>query len=136
MDGIEKKLETRLIKPTAMRMLILQFFTKQLNAVSLPYIEQHFDHADKSTIFRTLKTFEKNKLIHSIDDGSGQLKYAMCLEGCDCTPEDIHYHFHCADCQETFCLTELNVPKIDLPKNFKMNQANLVIKGTCSECGG
>jgi Fur family ferric uptake transcriptional regulator len=133
-EKLESKLKENSIKPTAMRLLILKFLTEQSKAVSLQDIEIAFERADKSTLFRTLKTFERKKIIHSIEDGTGHLKYALCLEGCRCSPVDLHYHFHCNNCKETFCLTELNVPTIELPKNFEMQQANMVIKGICGAC--
>lgn len=133
-EKIENKLNNRDIKPTAMRILVLQYLMEQDSAVSLYSIESAFEKADKSTIYRTLKTFEKNKLVHTIDDGTKQLKYALCLESCECGAIDQHYHFHCTKCQNTFCLTNQNIPQIELPKNFKMQQANMVIKGLCEAC--
>ena len=134
MKKIEQKLKDKTIKPTAMRLLVLQYFTEQNKAVSLKDLENELDYADKSTLFRTLKTFVENKIIHSIEDGSGLTKYALCLETCNCEIQDLHYHFHCEKCENTFCLTTLNIPTIELPANFKMNQANMVIKGICANC--
>lgn len=134
MNQVENRLNQRDIKPTAMRILVLQYLMEQENAVSLQMIEEAFESADKSTLYRTLKTFEKNNLVHTIDDGTKQLKYALCLESCECETQDLHYHFHCTECENTFCLTQHNIPKIELPKNFKMKQANLVIKGLCENC--
>jgi len=134
MKKIEEKLKSNAIKPTAMRLLVLQYFTEKTKAVSLKDLENELDYADKSTLFRTLKTFEENKIVHSIEDGSGLTKYALCLEACNCEIQDLHYHFHCTHCESTFCLTTLNIPKIELPTNFKMNQANMVIKGLCANC--
>ncbi len=117
-----------------MRLLVLQFFTEQTKAVSLKDLEEALYHADKSTLFRTLKTFEENKILHSIEDGTGVTKYALCMESCNCEVQDLHYHFHCNQCANTFCLTALSIPTIDLPTNFKMEQANMVIKGVCANC--
>ena len=133
-EQLENRLNQRRVKPTAMRILVLQYLLDQNKAVSLQTIENDFELADKSTLYRTLKTFEKNKLVHSIDDGTKQLKYALCLESCECNASDLHYHFHCTDCQNTFCLTHQSIPEISLPKNFTMSQANMVIKGICSHC--
>jgi len=133
-EKLENRLNKRNIKPTAMRILVLQYLMEHDNAVSLHSIESAFELADKSTLYRTLKTFEKNKLVHTIDDGTKQLKYALCLESCECDTIDLHYHFHCTRCQNTYCLTNQNIPQIDLPKNFKMQQANMVIKGLCESC--
>jgi len=134
MDKVEEKLTTNNIRPTAMRILVLQYLMQEEAAHSLKQLEEAFSHADRSTLYRTLKTFEESKIIHSIDDGSGMIKYGVCLEGCNCNPEDQHYHFHCVSCEATFCLTSMHIPQIDLPANFKMQQANMVIKGTCAHC--
>ncbi len=133
-DKFEGRLINNSIRPTAMRLMILKHFTEQGKALSLKDLEFTFDYADKSTLFRTLKTFEEKKIIHRIEDGSGVIKYALCLESCNCELNDLHYHFHCLNCENTFCLTKLNIPKIELPKNFKIQQANMVIKGLCESC--
>ena len=130
----EKILKTRNIHPTAMRVLVLRYLLEQDKAVSLKSLENYFTHSDRSSLFRTLKTFEAGKLVHSIDDGSGMTKYALCLESCQCEPQDQHFHFHCVTCKETFCLTQQHVPSIQLPANFTLQQANLVLKGVCTNC--
>lgn len=131
---IDKKLENKNIKPTAMRQLVLQVLTEQKTAISLPELEQIFEKADKATLYRTLKTFENNKLIHSIDDGTGSVKYALCHDTCECHPEDLHVHFLCSKCKQTFCLNDIHVPTINLPVNFTMVSVNMVVKGVCSNC--
>jgi Fur family ferric uptake transcriptional regulator len=131
---LTSKLKNNAIQPTAMRLLVLKYLMQQTSAVSLKNIEDTLDTADKSTIFRTLKTFEKNKLIHSIVDGSGITKFALQLEENMIEAKDSHYHFHCKKCQETFCLSTTNIPTIDLPKNFIMQEANIIVKGICANC--
>jgi len=131
---VEHRLNHRQIKPTAMRILVLQYLLNQDKAVSLQNIEDEFELADKSTLYRTLRTFEKNKLVHTIDDGTKKLKYALCMENCECDAQDLHYHFHCSHCKNTYCLTNQIIPQLALPKNFTMSQANMVIKGVCGSC--
>lgn len=127
-------LNSRHIKPTAMRELVLKILSEQTSAVSLADIESIFDKADKTTLYRTLKTFEENKLIHSIDDGTGSVKYALCKETCQCNPEDLHVHFLCTKCQHTYCLNDIAIPSISLPVNFKLETINMVVKGICVNC--
>lgn len=62
----EEPLIRRKIKPTAMRQLVLKELTDEKTALSLSELEQKFDRVDRVTLYRTLKTFEKNKLIHAI----------------------------------------------------------------------
>ena len=90
--------------------------------------------ADNTTLFRTLKTFLKHKLIHTIEDGTGLIKYALCQEGCTCSPNDLHSHFHCTRCKQTFCLAETVIPTMSLPKNFILKEINLLLKGICDTC--
>jgi len=117
-----------------MRELVLKILTDQTTAISLSELEQKFDKADKVTLYRTLKTFEEKKLIHSIDDGTGSMKYAICKEICQCNPEDLHIHFLCSKCGKTYCLDEIAVPEVQLPSGFSLDGINMVVKGKCSNC--
>jgi len=135
MKKIEDFLIQKQVKPTAIRLLVYKFLEKQLVATSLTDIELTFDKAERTTIYRTLKTFEKNGLVHKIDDGSGIAKFALCEDQCNCELEtDLHLHFHCTHCSETQCLTEQKIPHINLPPGFKAIDANLVVKGICNKC--
>lgn len=135
METIENILIQRKIRPTAMRLLICQFMEKQQAAVSLSDIGAAFEKSERTTLFRSLKTFEEKGMVHKIDDGSGIAKYALCEVNCTCDLEtDLHLHFHCTKCDETVCLTEYKLPKISLPKNYKAEDANLVVKGICDKC--
>jgi len=135
MKKIEYFLIQKQVKPTVMRLLVYKFLEKQFVATSLTDIELAFDKAERTTLYRTLKTFEKNGLVHKIDDGSGIAKFALCEEQCNCELEtDLHLHFHCTNCNETQCLTEQKIPHINLPPGFKAIDANLVVKGICNKC--
>ncbi len=122
------------IKPTAMRQLVLEVLLKKQKAISLFEIEQQFEIVDRSTIFRTLKLFQQNCIIHKVDDGTGAVKYALCSEGCTCSYEDLHVHFFCSHCGQTTCLKNLPIPDLSLPQNFSFKSANFVIKGICATC--
>lgn len=135
MKKTEDFLMQKQVKPTAMRLLVYKFLEKQLVATSLTDIELAFDKAERTTLYRTLKTFEKNGLVHKIDDGSGIAKFALCEEQCNCELEtDLHLHFHCTTCNETQCLTEQKIPHINLPPGFEAIDVNLVVKGICNKC--
>lgn len=134
LQKLDNLLQEKQIKPTAMRLLVLDFLSKQQAAVSLNDVEAAFHRADRITLYRTLKTFDEKGLVHSITDGTGSVKYALCEEGCACAPEDLHVHFHCNRCGETFCLPKSRIPEIPLPANFRQEEVSLVMKGTCASC--
>jgi len=93
---IEHFLESNNIRVTAMRLLIYKFLAKKQVAVTLTDIENAFEKADRTTLYRTIKTFEEKTIVHQIDDGTGITKYALCAQGCNCEIEtDLHLHFHC-----------------------------------------
>ena len=135
MNKTEDILESKSVRPTAMRVLIYRFLEKQKTAVSLTDIEVAFQSADRTTLYRNLKTFEKKGMVHKIDDGTGVAKYALCETGCNCDiGDDLHLHFHCTNCNETQCFINQKIPQINLPAGFKATDANLVVKGICSNC--
>jgi len=132
---IESTLQNKGIRPTAMRMLIYKFMAEKNSAQGLSDLELAFTKADRTTVYRTLKTFEEKGVVHQIDDGTGVLKYALCEPGCRCDIErDLHLHFHCNSCDKTICLTEHKIPHINLPDGFIAEDANLVVKGICDSC--
>ncbi|TQI69671.1 Fur family ferric uptake transcriptional regulator [Gramella sp. Hel_I_59] len=137
MKEIEKRLDDNGVRPTAMRILIYKYMADKEVAVGLTDIENAFAKADRTTLYRTLKTFEEKGIVHQIDDGSYISKYALCEPGCNCELEqDLHLHFHCNNCDETVCLTEQKIPHINLPDGYIAEDANLVIKGICEKCSG
>lgn len=128
------KLARRDIKPTAIRLLILKNMNGSRAGCVCWIWKSWLDTVDKSTISRTIALFLSHHLIHSIDDGSGSLKYAVCDNSCNCVIQDLHSHFYCEECHKTFCLEGTHIPVIDLPEGFTLHSINYVLKGVCPEC--
>ncbi len=130
----------RHIKPTSVRVLVLNELERADCALSLTDLEARLGTVDKSSIFRTLSLFLSHHMVHSIDDGTGMMKYALCEPSCHCGEgehggiDDFHTHFRCERCGRTFCLRGLPVPSVPLPKGFSLRTANYVIVGLCAEC--
>ncbi len=137
METIEQVLESKNIRVTAMRLLIYKFLAENQVAVTLSDIENTFEKAERTTLYRTVKTFVEKDIVHQIDDGSGIVKYALCEQDCSCEIEtDLHLHFHCNNCNETVCLTDHKIPLIKVPDGFVSENVNLVVKGVCDKCSG
>jgi len=135
MTEIEKTLDNKSIRPTAMRILIYKFMASKETAVALTDIEHALEKAERTTLYRTLKTFEEKGIVHQIDDGTNISKFALCQPGCNCEiDQDLHLHFHCSQCDKTVCLTEHKIPHINLPAGYIAEDVNLVIKGICDIC--
>lgn len=137
MEKVIQLLESRGVRPTAMRLMTYKRLAELKVAASLGDLEKDFQISERSTLFRTMKTFEDKGVVHQIEDGTGVAKYALCEEGCECeVGSDLHLHFHCYSCDETVCLTEHKIPKINLPDGYIAEDINLVVKGICEKCSG
>jgi len=134
MKLLEEKLLARGIKPTAVRLLVFKAMVKYPQAFSLSDLEIEIGTVDKSTLYRTITLFHDHLLIHSIDDGSGSIKYSVCSEDCMCSIGELHVHFNCTRCQKTFCLESISIPSVKLPEKFLLESVNFVMKGLCSQC--
>lgn len=132
---LENILIAKLIAPTAMRLLVLEYLLSQASAVSLTDLENEFHHSDRSTLYRTLKTFEEKGLIHDIKNGSEAIKYALCESNCTAgLHNDLHLHFYCTNCKELFCLPKSKLPELSLPNNFQVSEISLIARGVCANC--
>ncbi len=133
-------LEERHIRPTAVRLLVLDALQQAECALSLSDLEARLGTVDKSSIFRTLSLFLSHHLVHCVEDGTGMMKYALCPPSCHCGENanhglnDLHTHFRCEHCNRTFCLRGLPVPSVPLPEGFVLTSANYVLVGLCPEC--
>lgn len=135
MNEIENFLSSKKVRPTAMRILVFRLLAKRKNASTLTDMESFFEKSDRTTLYRTIKTFEENGIVHQIHDGNGIPKYALCEEGCECgSHNDLHLHFHCTECAETICLTEHKIPQINLPTGYTAADINLLVNGVCNKC--
>ncbi len=104
-------------------------------AISSAEIEQNLSGIDRITLYRILKVYEEKGLIHSVADGTGKTKYALCHEECsDGSHQHDHLHFHCRICNSTTCL-EQNLPSaIQVPSGYLVEDIQLILSGICKDC--
>ena len=132
MKRIEEHLMEHGVKPTAVRILVWEQAAKQQETFTLSDMEGWMPHMDRSSIFRALRLFTEHQLLHEIDDGTGQQKYCVCR--CTNSHHLNHIHFTCMKCGQTYCLEDYQIPIVELPPGFEMEEAEYVIKGVCPHC--
>lgn len=131
---IEQLLERKSITPTSMRLLVLNYFLEKATALSLSDLENLLPQSDRSTLYRTLKTFEKKGLIHGVQENN-TTHYLLCNEACDEEHHhDMHLHFFCTECQKTECLEEVNFEGVQFPKDYAIKELKFVATGICKNC--
>lgn len=131
----ENILRNKSVQATAMRILVLEQFLQQQKAQSLADLEIAMPRADRTTIFRTLKTFLKKGILHEVNDGSSSQRYALCGASCRAIQhQDEHPHFHCLACEQTVCLNLDSTPLPNLPEGYQTQSFELMVKGICPKC--
>lgn len=135
MDYNEAKsaLSARKVKPTANRILIYRALAEATRPVSLTDLEIALETIDKASIFRTLTMFADHGLVHAFEDGSRSMKYERCTAS-EHAIGDLHAHFYCDKCMQTFCLEDVRVPQASLPAGFVARDINYIVKGLCPNC--
>ena len=132
---ILKLLSEHGIKATANRILVAVALSEAGRPLSLMELEDRIVSIDKSGIFRCLSTFKEHHLVHSIEDVEGT-RYELCLSHDSDHDEDTHVHFYCERCYRTFCLDDIHIPPVPLPKGYDSRTSNYLVKGICPECSG
>ena len=127
-------LEAHDIKPTANRLIVLRTLDGADRPMSLTELEYKILTIDKSGIFRTLSLFREQHLVHVIEDGGDGVRYELCHSHHDDIDDDLHVHFYCEQCQQTYCLEHIPVPTINLPEEYIMTSVNYMVKGICPHC--
>ncbi len=128
------RLESKGIRPTANRILVMKTLMGEQNPQSLSNLERKMVSMDKSSIFRTLTLFLDHDVVHAFEDGRGVLCYELCEEKGACDHHDGHIHFYCESCQRSFCMEDIHIPSFELPEGFYPHSISFVIKGECPDC--
>ena len=135
MEKADKILEQKAVRITPMRQLVLNHFLDKNTVLGLSELEKIFSKSDRITIYRTLKTFEENGILHSIKGETEEIKYALCDEHCSPVHHiDQHPHFQCQECKRVTCIDSQAIPKMELPKGYISKEMTMMIKGICPDC--
>ena len=134
MNISEDQLVMRGISPTPNRLLVMRELSRASRPLSMSELEQKLDSLDKSSIFRVLNLRTEHDLVHAFEDGRGIVKYELCHSHDNLEDDDLHCHFYCTKCRQTFCLSEVKVPEVSVPQGFTVKGVNFMLKGTCPKC--
>ena len=129
-----KLLEEHGVKPTANRIVVVKALVSSIQPQSLAELESRIETIDKSNVFRALTLFREHHLVHAIEGTGDGTRYELCHSHRDDHDDDLHPHFFCEECQQTYCLDGVEMPEVQLPAGFKQHSSNFMIKGTCPHC--
>ncbi|MEL7006187.1 MAG: transcriptional repressor [Bacteroidota bacterium] len=133
---IKGLLDTHKLRKTIIRTEILGIFMKYDFALSVSDLVDKLDiKNDRVTVYRALATFEECGILHKASEGKHGVKYALCrhsLTGGNPTPQ--HAHFVCKECNQTFCLENVLVPKVEVSDDFLVDRIDYTLSGVCNKC--
>ncbi len=136
--SIDELLEHHKLRRTKIRIKMLSIFLDKDYALAHAELESSIGQDfDRVTIYRTLKSFEDQGLVHRVLDESGTAKYALCQHEHNETHKhyDRHIHFNCVTCGHTYCLENIAIPEIKLPAAYQLQKLDFLAQGICQKCG-
>ncbi|MEE4176476.1 MAG: transcriptional repressor [Bacteroides sp.] len=134
MEEIYALLEEKKLSRTRCRIEILKALRKAGSALSEPEIREKIgEHFDRTTVYRSLRSFLKQDVIHSIALDGGELRYALTPQN-DVAQSSHHIHFFCGECNGVFCISHKVFGTPDLPEGFEATHFDLLIQGRCKKC--
>lgn len=135
MSNTEDILRDHKLKVTPSRKKVLDIFLEKNYAISHADIEERLNEIDKVTLYRTLNIFEEKGIIHVAQTETDAKRYALCKESCSTEQHDHnHLHFHCKNCDKTYCLPIDVDNKIQTPQGFTADEKIVLVKGVCDIC--
>jgi Fur family ferric uptake transcriptional regulator len=135
-DKVLDMLQRADLRVTRVRKEVLGILCQSADhAISSSDIENTLNGIDRITLYRILRSFEESGIVHSVVDGSGKTKYALCSSACSGGEHhDNHLHFHCRVCNTTTCLDKVHLPTVRLPKDYLIEDMRFVLAGVCKDC--
>ncbi len=136
MERCEAILKEHGMRRTDFRVKLLDIFLKEDHkAIGTSVVEDKLEDFDRVTLYRTIKSFEENGILHKVVDDLGESRYALCDSQCKVHRNaEEHAHFNCTSCNQTFCLKEKGEILISLPQDFKLTHTDITLSGVCSQC--
>jgi len=124
------------IKITQNRLELLEVLEKSENPINPKEIEKQLNISlDRVTLYRNLKFFVDNKIVHKIEVNGSITTYSLnrsILNKAHSNSE--HLHFHCNLCDGVTCMPQCKIKEHDLPKGFVQQSSQLIVNGICNVC--
>ena len=143
LDSTEGSLKERGVRLTRQRQILLELIDKtgeHLDAERLYQMAKEKDpKLNRVTVYRTLNTFTRKKLVHRVRGEDRGWRYALGNSGP--AAEHRHPHFVCEDCGKVECLGDADIPasfvrSLGVAPKYQVQYPEVVLHGLCPRCAG
>jgi Fe2+ or Zn2+ uptake regulation protein len=122
---------------------VIQVLARSAGPVSVTQILSRLKggrRVDTVTVYRTLHTFVRKKLVHRVRAGGEDRcwLYAM-SDQLNSKPEHLHPHFVCDQCGKVQCLEDSKIPttlvaSLGVVRGYRVRWPEVVLHGLCPRC--
>ena len=134
----DEQLRSAGLRRTPVRVGVLKVLAASPRALDVPGILGKLpEQTDAVTVYRTLNTFTRKKLIHRVRGEDRSWRYAAGQSSH--SPAHQHPHFVCDDCGRVECLNEAEVPtgfvrQLGIDAGYAVSYPEVVLHGQCPRC--
>ena len=128
------------LRRTPVRVGVMEVLTRTRRPMSVPQILGKMrGTVDTVTVYRTLNTFARKRLVHRVRGEDRSWLYALGGDALDARPEHLHPHFVCDACGKVECLGEAAIPRtlvasLGVSPGYDVSYPEVVLHGTCPRC--
>ncbi len=135
LEEYKKLLRSHKLRITDCRLDVINYFLQENRTLFQNDLERQFPHYDRVTLYRTLISFLKYKIVHQIPNSTGVASYGLSNQNfTQMESNDNHTHFKCNYCGTIKCLKETAIPVVSLPVGYQIDKLNLIVDGICADC--
>jgi Fur family ferric uptake transcriptional regulator len=131
------------LRRTPVRAGVLDVLANARGPMAVPQIiEQLPEHTDAVTVYRTLNTFTRKRLVHRVHGEDRTWRYALSTGNANGPAQPNahqHPHFVCDECGTVECLEDSAIPKTLVPSlhvgaRYAVRYPEVVLHGLCPKC--
>jgi Fe2+ or Zn2+ uptake regulation protein len=132
----EKLLIQNRLRRTPARIGVIELLSRARRPLSVPEILARLHGVDTVTIYRTLNTFVRRKLVHKVRSDDRTWRYAA---GDAAARRHLHPHFVCDECGRVECLERSRIPgklvqALAISRAYAVIYPEVVLHGMCPKC--
>lgn len=134
---IDALLRAHGLRRTPVRVGVLELLYSAGRPISVPMMLAKLKGVDTVTVYRTLNTFVKKKLVHRVRGEDRSWLYAA--GDMNNQPKHLHPHFVCDECGKVECLDDSAIPggfvaSLHVQDGYQVAYPEVVLHGRCPKC--